>query len=531
MAISPNTQIRLLKVPFEIDNKNQLTFSQINEQTDYFTSLPNIEIEECSYQRKNNIIRFPEHIDKLLNYNYVMYKNNNYSNKWFYAFIIKMEYNNDGLTDITIQQDTFQTWQFDIIYKEMFVEREHVLSDNVGEHTIPENLETGEYISNQHLKDTTMETYAKDLCYVMASTSLPLSGEAKDTIAPSGKYNGIYTGLSYFRYDSENPIDIILSIFAQNGKTDAINGIFMCPKWLAPLKDDLYRSIENSDLPQIYEFLVPKNKNLNGYEPINKKLLCFPYNYLLVSNNIGQNEILHYEKFSDENNATFEIKGVINPGCSINITPTDYNGNEKSDNDSLSLGKFPICNFQNDMYTNWLTQNSINLLGQNITTDDLNIAGSIIGAGSSLFTNVASGNFLGAGLSITSGFQGIISSLIQQKQHNMIPPSISGQLNNADVNVASGNNTFHFYKMSIKKEYAKIIDDFFSMFGYKVNSIKKPNITGRKNWNYVKTIDANIIGDIPQEDLQQIKEIFNNGVTFWHNSETFLDYSQDNSII
>ena len=152
MAITPNTQIRLLSVPFEIDNKNQLTFNNITAQTNYFTSLPNLEIEECSYQRKDNIIKFPAHIDTLLNYNYVMYKNNNYSNKWFYAFIDKMEYENNGTTNISIKQDVFQTWQFDLLYKKMFVEREHVNSDKIGEHTIPEGLETGELIVDNIIK-------------------------------------------------------------------------------------------------------------------------------------------------------------------------------------------------------------------------------------------------------------------------------------------------------------------------------------------------------------------------------------------
>lgn len=92
-----------------------------------------------------------------------------------------------------------------------------------------------------------------------------------------------------------------------------------------------------------------------------------------------------------------------------------------------------------------------------------------------------------------------------------------------------GRNGFSFYKMSIKQEYAKIIDNFFSMFGYKVNEVKIPNVTGRQNWNYVKTIDANILGDIPQEDMQKLKDIFNSGVTFWHNPNTFLDYSQSNN--
>ena len=85
--------------------------------------------------------------------------------------------------------------------------------------------------------------------------------------------------------------------------------------------------------------------------------------------------------------------------------------------------------------------------------------------------------------------------------------------------------------MSIKQEYAKVIDTFFDMFGYKVNIVKLPNLTGRTNWNYVKTIGANIEGDIPENDLNEIKTIFNNGVTLWHNPSTYLDYSQSNNIL
>ena len=84
--------------------------------------------------------------------------------------------------------------------------------------------------------------------------------------------------------------------------------------------------------------------------------------------------------------------------------------------------------------------------------------------------------------------------------------------------------------MSIKSEYAVIIDEYFSMYGYKVNLVTIPNVTGRANWNYVKTIGANIQGDIPENDLNEIKELFNNGITLWHNPETYLDYSQSNPI-
>lgn len=130
MAIQPQTDLRLLKVPFTIDNKNQLTFSNKNAQTSYFLGLSHLEINNISYQRKDSIIRYPAHIDSIIQYNYCMYQNENYTNKWFYAYITGMRYINDGMTEILIQTDVYQTWQFDITFKESFVEREMIAVAN-----------------------------------------------------------------------------------------------------------------------------------------------------------------------------------------------------------------------------------------------------------------------------------------------------------------------------------------------------------------------------------------------------------------
>ena len=531
MTITPQGQLYLCKTKLENDYKNQLTFSNATAQLTYFNSVIQHTFDNYTYIKKDNVVQVGKNIDEIIDCNYLFYKNTGFTNKYYFCFITNMEYVNENCTRITFETDCYQTWLFQIDYKQSFVEREHVNDDTIGLHTVPENLETGEYICNSHYKDATMDNYAQDLCFIMASTSQPTTGDAKDTVAPSQIYNGIYTGLTYYQYEATSAIDIILEIFANAGKTDAINGIFMAPKWLAPLREGtIYREVNPSNAPLSFNINVTKQATLNGYSPINNKLKCFPYNYLLVSNNVGQNGILHYEKFSGTN-ATFTVKGVINPGCSINLTPTNYNGNASSDIDAIQLGKFPICNFQNDMYTNWLTQNSINVLGQTITSDDMNIASAGLGALAGTITNVAVGNYAGAGMSLASGFTGIASAVMQQKQHNMISPTVNGQLNSADVNVASGNNTFHFYKMSIKEEYARIIDNYFSMYGYKINRVKVPNITGRSNWNYVKTINCNFDGDIPQTDLNIIRAMFNNGTTLWHNPSSMYNYSNSNNIV
>ena len=106
-----------------------------------------------------------------------------------------------------------------------------------------------------------------------------------------------------------------------------------------------------------------------------------------------------------------------------------------------------------------------------------------------------------------------------------------------NVNLSSSNATLLGYEMidkniftryNIKRQFAERIDKFFDMYGYLTNSVKVPNINNRPNWNYIKTQGANILGDIPQEDLMQIKEFFNNGITLWHNTNNFLDYSVNN---
>ena len=539
MVITPNTTINFVNVPIEIDNKNQINFASKQAQLNYFNSIPNkITITGCTYQRKDGYVRVPRSFDTMQTYNYCFYQNTSYSEKWFFAFVDRIEFSSTDMCYVYIKTDVFQTYQFDIEFKKSFVEREHVNDDTVGLHTLPENIELGEYICNSHTKDATMDSYSNDLCYIMASPYETLVSPADPPDYPepyiattsSHKYNGIYTGLAYYYFDTAGAVDFILELYAKYGKLEAINGFFMAPKWLAPYTAGSL-VVNDSNAPASFNTSTGKQTTLNGYTPINKKLLTFPYNYLLLSNNIGQNSILHYEKFSDNSNCTFTVKGVINPGCSINITPTNYNGSASSDIDAIQLGKFPICNFQNDMYTNWLTQNSINILGHTITSDDINITSSAIGGVSGMITGAVTRNVLGAGLSAVSGAQGVAGALIQKKQHNMIPATVSGSLNSADVNVASGNNTFHYYKMSIKQEYARIIDNFFSMYGYQVNSLKIPNITGRSNWNYIKTSNCNIIGSLPENGLEELKEIFNNGVTIWHNPATFLDYSQSNSII
>ena len=64
-VITPNTNIKLLKCPLSINNKNQLTFNSKQAQFDYFNSLEFIEMNDSSYHRKDNAIRYDGEFDNL----------------------------------------------------------------------------------------------------------------------------------------------------------------------------------------------------------------------------------------------------------------------------------------------------------------------------------------------------------------------------------------------------------------------------------------------------------------------------------
>ena len=531
-AITPQTEVRLIKCPIESDNRNQMTFSNATAQYNYFNSLPHLNVDNFTYQRKDSIIRYPEHIDSILEYNYVMYQNEGYSDRWFYAFITGMEYVNDNMTYITIKTDVYQTWQFDMVWKRSFVEREHVNDDTIGKHTVPENIENGEYKINSINTDTNLDDN-EDINYYFATT-LDLSGIGVDNPLHQdlgGIYNGIYSGATYWRFNRDNygSIQGILNWIAACGQLDGVVGIFLCPKFLDP-HTEYASKVGESTTPHSHTLSFSKSYGLDGYTPKNNKLYTYPYCYLGVTNGGGDYNIYRYEFFSTTN-CGFTVKGVLAPGGSIRLNPKSYNGASENQQEVLTLGKFPICNYSVDMYTNWLTQNSVNVLGTTMSTDDLNGLAAISSGVFGTVGSIMKGDLLGAGSNAISGFTSIGSAVAQKKQHELMTRAVKGDLNNGDVVTASNNNTFKFYHMSVRQEYAKIIDQFWNMYGYAINEVKIPNLTARTNWDYVKTIGANIEGNIPENDINELKNIFNNGVTLWHNASTYLDYSQNNAIV
>lgn len=146
---TPDTTVYLCNTPLKIDQKNQLTFDNRQEQFEYFQTTVLKVFTDFTYQRKEKYIRVPVDCETLWNLgvNYVIYDNKNFSTRWVYAFITKIEYVNPNTSYIYIKTDVYQTWFLDCEIKPSMIIRETVINDDLFKHTLPENLPTGEQIT------------------------------------------------------------------------------------------------------------------------------------------------------------------------------------------------------------------------------------------------------------------------------------------------------------------------------------------------------------------------------------------------
>jgi len=552
-TIAPNTTIYLIKAPIEADQLNIIKFANQTAQLNYFLSLPHLTLTNATYQRDDGVIRFNANAEDIRDYNYCIYQNTAYGNKWVYAFITNIEYYSNDSCGVSLQTDFWNTWQHDITFRQSFVEREHVNDDTFGLHTVPEGLEYGDYICNGVQQVTYADpTDANSLMIAFQVTTpdvTPDNGHGTDVFPTSTAniHNGIPQGCAIFgmpyTQNAAAQISFVTGLYDAAGKGNAIVSIFLIPRaccaWTAKqgtgrlAVDGYYVPNDTMTANTLLGPEVVRNTSLDGYVPHNNKLFCAPYNALYLTNNAGADCTYQYELFNG--NPTFSVQGALEQGGAIKIYPLN---SKKSTglpavtgdgwNEGLPGGKLPVLSWASDYYLNWQAVNGTNVeiqAGLAAANWGVSMLGGMIGGAQG--DGNASG-MIGATLGLADQVRGIAQQI---RQAEMVPPTAKGNVSAGSLALSCGELRFTFRKMSIRAEYARIIDSYFDAFGYKVSAFKVPNITGRQNWNYVKTIGCNITGNVPQVAIEGIKAIFNTGTTVWHNTATFMDYSQNNSIV
>ena len=564
------SKVYLLNVPLEDDMKNTLYFASANAQQSYFNSMIGKTYLNVSYQSETRTFRCKDEIDTIRQYNYIMWQNPAFSNKWFYAFIKKMEFVSTGLTDVVFEVDPLQTYMFDITIKPSFVEREHTNNDTVGANTYPEGLELGEMTTNGPTQDFGISGSGFVTVVDVSMMENPGTNQTLSySFDPPFHYdlrpavNGIPSGIIHIIIglsSGSNPrrdLDKVISVYDYAGLGDAIINCYILPKNII---DSTYtyqnltivgKSTPTDPNPKSANHLAilaetynqndigttsfTKPTSVNGYIPRNKKVLTYPFCYFNISNNAGTSISYRYEDFSS---VSFKTEATFCPGGNVKTIPQNYKNISNSSNAydySITGAKYPIIAWNSDSYTNWLTQNAINM--------EVQTKREVVGAGVDIVGSALRGAIMGgiggAGLGIGVGLATGGASLynlakeqmLAKTQANLTPDQVRGNINCGDIVWSKMRSKFTYIPMSIKSEYAQICDNYFDVFGYQVNRLKVPNTNHRQNWWYTKTINANIIGNVPNDEMNKIKGAYNNGLTFWKNPSNFLNYSVSNGII
>lgn len=504
--------------------------------------------ENYSFLRNTGTIMAGFTYAQCIQANYIAFQNPDYSNKWFFAWIDEVIYKGDKNTEITFTIDAWSTW-FDKWNKKVcFINRQHTNNDTIGLHTIPENLDIGEVVQESITEDL---AYGNDFGYwiAVASNWKIKDGSSGAELLESDKgtqYAGITvydntvfgTQLFFFHITAISSFaDLVLLLLRTNadGHIEDVQNIFILPnvaidqsklqshtaKVISDENTFSYYTMSYDMSPEKFNTEIDKITSFSDYTPKNNKCFVYPYNYLFVSNNQGSNNIYKYEDFNTEK-CIFENQFSIAIGGSGRIVPKNYKGMETNDDEALALGKYPTCAWSSDAFTNWLTQNSVNM------------AVSLGLTAGAVATTIATG---GATAPILAGavmsVAGNIGNTIGQFYQASLLPNINGGQANGDVIWTCNRNMFSFRQMRVKTEYLKIIDDYFTRFGYAVKSLAMPNINGRKYWNYVEIGASEEIGygEVPSKFMDTINNACRKGVTIWHNHTNVGNYNLDNIII
>ena len=505
-SIIPITEVHLLKdVPLDNSYSDSRNWTSAYEQQLYFaskkktgfsyTNLTPVDLNDAMFLKCNAY--------DVYDCNYVMFKNANFNSRWIYAFIKNIEFVSINCCKVEFEMDVLQTWYFDHVINDSFITREMVDDDSIGNNLINEGLETGEYISND---DEHLDYSDQSVCIL---SSLDLNMETANGVIR----NGVYSGLSATsnNHINETPQDAsvindYLGFYIDAGKEDSIVSVYQYPSFC----DGATEKFPASETKTIQ----PALNNIDAYVPKNNKLFTFPFNFLAMSNNEGKDITFRYENFNVPSIIEFDIKGVFLTTPIIFAYPKNHRGINADVDSGISISNFPQCAWVGDAFKAWFAQSKGAL------------ALSAFAGVSQIVGGLATKN----PMSVGSGAMAIAGQLGSIYDHTQVPSTAHGQTNHDSLNSAMRRFKFSFYKMSIKANQAKIIDDYFTRYGYKVNVLKKPNIDTRPFWNYVQTIDANITGSIPFNDIVKIKGIYEKGITFWHTND-IGNYNNDNRAV
>jgi hypothetical protein len=597
MATVPlsGTNITLLSgIPFSNDYKNTRWFVSTTDQFNYFSTQTIISsITQANFQRieGKTFISVNMPIDSLWGTNYLMFQNASYNDKWFYAFVTKLEYVQHNTTYVHFEIDVLQTWITDMTFKPSYVVREHCTLWNADGSPVINTIDEGLYYGSEY--DTvyskhydSMNSNGVFFLVMIAKSSLHIPAGATQSGVIISSLNGSPQSLCYyvhpFMMDGtqlnasidggssqilSGILTLLSTIFSQTTSVNNIVSMYVTENVGIPTTVNINTSpwtvdfttagdplgatssfevVSISDgtqsvtslfidsLPTYQTSEINAGAKYYGLtQPVESKLYMYPYTLTILDDFKGNRVVLKNE-YIDNPTLYIEVMGSLGVSNKVAYIPRDYTTdyitdvNEKA---RIALEHSLINNNAQDvpilvdMLAAYLQGNKNSLANQTNTI----VFNGVLGEIGNTITGVASAaqanpvGVAGAGVNVVKGAGDTALALqaIQAKLKDIgnVPPQLAKMGSNTAFSFGNTYTGFYVIKKQIKPEYSKKLTDYFNMFGYKKNEVKIPNFNTRQSWNYVETKSCNITGNFNNEDLQELKNIFDNGIFLWHTND------------
>lgn len=526
----------LSQVPLKPNDDNVMSFVNASARESYFNGKVFMAETNIQYMKEQDEYKVNANYDDVIaNCNYLRFNN---ENRWFYAFIMEVRYINPSTCAITFQIDYWTTYQFDLQWKNCFIEREHVTDDTIGKHTIDEGLYTGDFIKEEisiNYPSGMISNYSNniDICPVIL-----LSEAIEDTPSPNSTLiNGVVEPcVLWFTdaplKDAQLYMQNFLSLVASKGKADAIIASYSVPKFFLTQYPSVPVSGTAEDLTK-GKYLIAGSltspsagqsssykstwtqeitvSGLGAYFSIkNNKLYTNEFFKIIIDNNQGsilelRPELLEWE--GPRVSIDYEMTTTVTPDTTAYLKISNYGNGASSSIDAkdmycLPIGKFPKNITATNFYTNWIAGHSASMTTSYLTSA-LNVAAGIVASNA--------GNIAG-------GIASIFSNMARESDLQVVPDVVKGNIGNIGNN-ASERLKYSIYLAYPNFDYLQSIDFFLSMYGYKVNRVGTPAFRTRQYYNYYKLPVCNVFGNVPGEGIKSITEMFQNGVTVWNTTD------------
>lgn len=574
--VQPNSKIQLFK-GINLDNRylHTIYFANTAAQTAWFDGKVTaaLTFNNLMYRRyTDNQVKLEVDATKLLGVTYMRFQNDRAVDKWFYAFVLSVDYVNENTALITYEIDVMQTWFIQGgSVRPCMVLREHVTND-----AFTANLEE-EPVGSDVYDCTKMYQFGQEddsdvfghYSVIMQTTGTPET----DHWLTQGLFNGSQIHARECNNSGEanhvaNELVEMLGSWNLAEQEEDIIALYTVPSWLVVRNggDINYEAMQELSTPND----LARPSTFDTYTPKNNKLFMYPYSYLMCTTHTGDTGVYRWEYFAgSESRVEFRAIGTYLGGGEIWCYPRAYNGKENDIDDALIMNNFPKNAANVDAYQAWIAAGGTTRLEAERVSASirgvsgvLNSAGGVLGALSSpVSSRVESENLDYAGYvgatPVTSTVQrntmsqtvygkpagstlGAIGNVLNtgaslyEAKNNIqyawndahYRPNIVVSKPTCNLAVATREANFYFYHCHVRADEAKRIDDFFSCYGYAINKVDIPKLTGRQYWNFVMTQNAVIAGDMPASSKEAIGRIFDSGITFWHNGDQVGNYRQ-----